>query len=236
MEQPVVPGPRANVLGIAGFVVGLVSICGCLGLLSPIALILSVFGLFRPPRGWAVAGTIVSILGLCLFPVGLSSVLVGTGVVGLSALVLWLERTLSLGPDWQTGFRAVVIIAMLHMYVGRHGDLPASLDDLQLDSAMLVDGWGQPFVYAVDAQTDSFTLTTAGKDGAPGTGDDLEFRGEVRNGQLQMDDKPRRGGGGTTIPAAPTTPTAPATSAPTSPTAPTAPATPDDPAKAPSGP
>jgi len=221
VEQPVAPAPRANAWGIAGFVVGLVSLCGCSGLLSPIALLLSVVGLFRPPRGWAVAGTIVSVIGCCLFPAGLSGLLLVSGVISVSAFVLWIERNLGFGPEAKTGIRAAAIMAMLSFHVARHGDLPTSLDDLDLEPTILTDGWGQPFVYSVDDQADRFTLTTPGKDGAQGTGDDLEFGGTVRNGQLQIDSTPSNRRGRTSTPTTPTSPTAPPP--PSTPSAPASP-------------
>ena len=47
--------PETNGLGLAGFIVSLVGICSG-GVLSPIGLVLSIVGLFREPRGFAIAG------------------------------------------------------------------------------------------------------------------------------------------------------------------------------------
>ena len=50
-----------NGWGLAGFIVSLVSICTC-GVIAPIGLILSIVGLFRDPKGLAIAGTIIGAL------------------------------------------------------------------------------------------------------------------------------------------------------------------------------
>ena len=49
-------------MGVAGFVVSLVGFTS-LGLLSPIGLILSIIGMRREPKGLAIAGLVVGIVG-----------------------------------------------------------------------------------------------------------------------------------------------------------------------------
>ena len=57
--------PRRNGLAAAGFrmsIIGLLS----LGFLSPLALLLCMLGLIRSPRGWALSGTLLSLVGVGL--------------------------------------------------------------------------------------------------------------------------------------------------------------------------
>src|SRR4051794_22552278 len=54
--------PRTNGLGIAAFIISLLAI-PTLGLLSPIALLLSMIALLRRPRGFAFAGFVLGLLG-----------------------------------------------------------------------------------------------------------------------------------------------------------------------------
>lgn len=61
-QTVVIQQAPSNGLGTAGFVVSLVGFVTC-GILCPLGLLLSFFGLLKPPRGMAVAGTILGGLG-----------------------------------------------------------------------------------------------------------------------------------------------------------------------------
>ena len=54
-----------STVGVTGMIFGLLSVMTC-GILSPIALVLSLAGLARPPRGYAVAGIVLSFVGLAM--------------------------------------------------------------------------------------------------------------------------------------------------------------------------
>ena len=58
--------PPSNSLGISGFVVSLAGVVVTFGFLCPIGLILSLIALRKEPRGFAVAGTIIGLLGSAL--------------------------------------------------------------------------------------------------------------------------------------------------------------------------
>ena len=53
---------QTNGLGLAGFIVSLFGLLTC-GTLSPIGFLLSVIGVFKSPRGFAIAGSILGALG-----------------------------------------------------------------------------------------------------------------------------------------------------------------------------
>lgn len=58
---------NGNTIGLVGFIISIVSIFLC-GLLSPISAVLSLIGLFREPRGFAIAGLVLSFLsGMTMF-------------------------------------------------------------------------------------------------------------------------------------------------------------------------
>ena len=81
-QTVVVQQAPSNNLGLAGFITSLVSLLSC-GLLSPISLILSFIGLFKRPRGFAIAGTIISGLELlAIILIGLAPIL---AIVGIGA-------------------------------------------------------------------------------------------------------------------------------------------------------
>ena len=88
MSQNVSPGPTTNVvvqpaptngLGIAGFIVSLVGFLSC-GLLSPIGFLLSLVGLTKQPRGFAIAGALIGAIGtLWLFLFGFAMIVAFLG-------------------------------------------------------------------------------------------------------------------------------------------------------------
>jgi general secretion pathway protein G len=67
----------------------------------------------------------------------------------------------------------------IDLYALQHNDkFPASLEDLASGKTKYVkevnkDPWGNPYIYKV--QGSSYTVTSAGSDGAPGTADDVTF-------------------------------------------------------------
>lgn len=78
-QQPVqvfVQAPETNGLGTAGFIVSLVSFFLC-GLSSPIGLLMSGLALFKRPRGMAIAGTILGLLGSAWLFIGGFAILAG---------------------------------------------------------------------------------------------------------------------------------------------------------------
>ncbi len=80
------PRPRSNGLGVAGFVTSLVGLLTC-GVLSPFGLMLSVPALVRGPRGFAMAGTVLGLIGT-LWIAGIAAVT----AVGAKAAVEGVER------------------------------------------------------------------------------------------------------------------------------------------------
>ena len=185
-----------NGLGLAGFIIGLVGLCGSGGMLSPLGLLLSLLGLMRAPRGFAVAGTIVGALGTCCcFPWILPFALVLVGILSIGAAIGWIAGIASVfgGPTAVSWVRASFIAFFLSSFYAQHGSLPTSLDELDLGADVVQDAWGRPFQYRVTDDPEGFVLTSPGADNAPGTADDVEMRGEVRGGRLDIEPAGRAG-------------------------------------------
>jgi hypothetical protein len=151
----------SNGLGIAGFIISLVAICTGF-LLSPIALLLSVIALFKRPKGFAVAGTIIGGLG--------SLVLVVTAVF----LISFGSQMLALGMK---GFKAWQTLqqgdARVQQARQDEGELPSTEAGTELVED-LKDPWGQSLRYK--RKNNDYRVLSAGPDQQFGTGDDLRFK------------------------------------------------------------
>lgn len=83
-QSVVVQQAPSNGMGLAGFITSLVSLVFTCGMLSPVAFILSLIGLFKKPKGLALAGAILSGLQiLAILIVGVAPILAVIGI-GLS--------------------------------------------------------------------------------------------------------------------------------------------------------
>ena len=163
-----------NSMGLAGFIVSIVSLIGCAGILSPLSLIFSLIGLGREPKGFAIAGLVLSIIGLLWFGamfffgvLGVILMAAGLGVLAAGAVMVS-----------SVGENAFGIIERVHEIHESTGDVPPSLADLNLGADELTDTWGNRFVYIPSADGDAFVLFSAGPDGDYGTDDD--YHGRIR--------------------------------------------------------
>jgi hypothetical protein len=151
----------SNVLGIVGFVASIVGLLTC-GTLSVIGLVISLIALFKPPRGFALAGAIISLLGTVFF--ALWGMVIVMGFAGLTAA--------------GGAFATVAVLAEARQAV--EGERRAAgtgdvLDDAQGNAiaGRFTDGWGQALRY--ERQGDTFRILSAGPDKQFGTADDLDL-------------------------------------------------------------
>lgn len=159
------PSQPSNGLGIASFVTALVSLVLCCGFLSPISLLLGFFGLFKAPRGFAFAGVVLSLVGL------LPVVFLTAGLLTAGSAI----ASIGLGELWAHG-QAGFIDSSIQAYIQQNNTVPASLSSLPgLSSAAMNDPWGNPFVYTPDPVGNTYTLSSLGPDGMPGTADDIDL-------------------------------------------------------------
>lgn len=163
IEDVVVDQPgRSNVLGIVGFVL---SFC-----LSPIGFIISLMALFTPPRGFAIAGTIVGLIGTVIWAVvGYGFVVAGGTMIAAGSIMLEYER----------------ISQAVEQHKQDTGSLPTSLDQTGLPQDQKIDYWGNAYVYEVADDGQSWSITSAYKDGTFGTGDDVTLSSDMTQDERQ---------------------------------------------------
>lgn len=160
------PVPKNN-LGLAGFIVSLVGFVGC-GILAPVGLILSVIGLKREPRGFAIAGTVLGALGSILL-VGLSMYFV-FGVRQLKNAAQTINqsaRTMSTANQ----VRDVIVASQT-----QPGTWPGEVEGNAIASRY-IDAWQTPLRYK--AVQGAFSIQSAGKDKVFDTQDDLVMSPEA---------------------------------------------------------
>jgi hypothetical protein len=136
-------------MGVAGFVISLVGILTC-GLLSPIGLIFSLIGLGRQPKGLAIAGTVIS----------------GLGLLGLVASIYFVKPVVTTVVDSLKHETAI------SAYEREHGELPDEQDALGILGDAR-DGWGTPLRYVRTG--DGYKLLSAGPDRSFDTADDIDL-------------------------------------------------------------
>jgi len=161
----VVKHPPPNNLGLAGFITSILGLVTC-GVLAPVGLLLSLIGLFKQPRGFAIAGTIIGIIGsVFLALVGVSIVL---GVLGLGAAAKFLKETAT------THEQAMKLYAELEQQRATAGaGATISSTTASALAAKYNDGWGTPL--RAQVASGNVTIISAGRDKKFDTDDDLSF-------------------------------------------------------------
>ena len=148
-QPPTPPKRRFNWWGFNGMCLSFLSLL-TLGLLSPIALLLSVIGLRRPGKGMAAVGTMVSLVGIALIT-----------TIGVTAASAHQHQLTRIAKQKQARVNAVKIeatrslLAVAHdelvEYRGQHdGRLPADIEGNMLVVSQ-IDPWGQALRYEPEA-------------------------------------------------------------------------------------
>jgi len=180
-------GAESNGLGLAGFIVSLLGLVGTCGLLSPIGLVLSLIGLGRQPRGFAIAGTIIGAVG-SIWVVG---VVLVVGVVGFAMAVAALAVALGATAAIVSGALdegAGAVYAEIQEHYEANGRVPYALTELtDLRAEQLNDKWGRPLVYEPETDGKGFTLRSLGEDGQEGTGDDWRVSYNFETKEFTLD-------------------------------------------------
>ncbi len=173
---------QSNTLGLAGFITSLVGFALTGGLLCPVGLILSLIALRRQPRGFAIAGVVLGVMGSCggciiaLFVLPAIAIAIAGGATVLTAAAFMLVGGI---PAMDTFDHMFQIRRAIGVYEKQHGAPPASLSDLNLPADILDDGWGTPLQYQMMgiAPAWKWSLQTAGPDRQL-EWDDFTFSGE----------------------------------------------------------
>jgi hypothetical protein len=159
----------SNTLGLAGFVTSLVGFVVTGGILCPIGLILSLVALRRAPRGFAIAGVVIGVVGSCggcffaLLVLPMLLLILASGVTVAAALGFIAAGG---APALETFAHMVRVNEAVSKFVEVRGVAPSSLSELKIDPAMLIDGWGTPLQYQSSDAPDKicWTLQSAGPD------------------------------------------------------------------------
>ncbi|MDX2114174.1 MAG: DUF4190 domain-containing protein [Planctomycetota bacterium] len=215
------PEARTNTLGVVGLVL---SFC-----ISPVGLLVSLVALSRRPRGFAVAGVIVGLVGTIVWGIG-----------ALLAASAW-----AYGPAmFKTLGDFTVIQQRLTVYAANNNGAPApDLTTAGVPGDALVDHWGTPYVFTPGA-SGTWTIQIAGPDRTLDTADDARLSGTMSQAEIGRAITPMieaagasRAAGSATQPApAPSTspdPADPAGAAPDAPPASSDPPPPQPPASQP---
>ncbi len=164
-NSPAMRGDPANSLGIAGFVVSLVGLFSC-GLLSPIGAIMSMIAVGRRPRGLAIAGIVIGLIG----SLWLIALIVGIALVGIGGVL----ALVGFAPQLEAIADQYNVNTAIKEHVRQHGALPGALSDLTgLNEEHRTDPWGSP--YRLETLDDGVTIVVIsdGPDKSPGTSDDI---------------------------------------------------------------
>ena len=158
-ERPLVRGD--NGLGVAGFIISLLGFLTC-GVLSPVGLLLSLTGLMRRPRGFAIAGTVLGLIGTAL-------------IGGFVAMTVLAAKEASLAVErasQEATTRAAIAAAEadVQQKIAESGELPEGIEGNKV-VVRRSDAWGGALRY--DRGDNAFTVRSAGADGRFDTADDF---------------------------------------------------------------
>ncbi len=160
--------PPSNGIGITGFVVSLSGLLLCAGFLCPIGLLLSLIGLGKEPRGFAIAGTIIGLLGSLI---ALFIVLAIAGVISTGGSMFnffssqWQTQMTMDSASWEID----------RHYTNNNNTLP----DQATGTGIIAnngyyDDWGMLLEYRpVTGSTSDYEIVSAGPDMQFGTNDDI---------------------------------------------------------------
>lgn len=151
-EKPV------NGLGIAGFVVSLTGLLLAFGLICPLGILLSFFGLFKKPRGIAVAGLLVGVLGTAL------PLLAGYAIVKSHEV-----REKQIQAEHETDVALEKSFLEIERFRREHQRVPAGIEGNKM-VVQYEDGWDRELRY--DVYPRRYVVRSAGPDGEFETRDD----------------------------------------------------------------
>jgi len=199
MEQsyePYAPIRQTNGLGVAGFVCSLVGLLTG-GLLSPVGLVLSLIAVGRQPRGMAIAGIILGLLGTCGGIILVIVILAGGLALALAAVGIFAftqSERLELSADM-----AKIAVQAEDYKRENRGVPPAGLEVLTLETSTLTDPWGNRYRYILVNDEPGFDVVSDGKDGTAGTPDDVSlsrldayWQGAMKDFEAQMKEMDER--------------------------------------------
>jgi hypothetical protein len=152
--------PQQNTMGLTGFIISLISLIVC-GFTSIIGLIVSAIGLRREPRGFAVAGAIISLLGIAECAVAIVLMMsmfnafgeMGEAIQEVAIQMELQESANDVGDQWRES-----------------GSIPTQEEGDKIVAGK-TDIFQNPIIYETDGS--SFSLRSSGADQIEQTEDDV---------------------------------------------------------------
>jgi len=158
------PAP-SNGLGMTGFIISLVGAVVTAGLLCPVGLLFSLIGLRQQPRGFAIAGTIIGLVG-SIMGVAFILMLVNAINTGFSMFSMFGPQMTTSSTMWSA------TTDIENHYYNNANTLP----DESTGNAIVnsyVDAWNTPIKYKpTPNSTTDYELVSAGPDQQFGNADD----------------------------------------------------------------
>ena len=156
--------PQTNNVGLTGFILSIAGLVVCGGLLCPIGLIVSLFGINKEPRGFAIAGVVIGLAG-SLFGAGMGFLIYNAynnsnffntfGYSSMTSSTMWTASSV-----------------IDNYYMQNQNTLPDQATGTALMSSWL-DEWNTPIQYRpIPGSTTDYELVSAGPDQQFGTNDD----------------------------------------------------------------
>ncbi len=168
--------PReGNTMGTVGFVLSLVGLVGCCfqpaALLSLAGLILSIIGLSKRPKGLAITGTILGVVGLGGFLIVF--LIIGVAVVAFVPLAIAVAAMA--GPEIEVAVEEAILHQQVAAYVQQTGSMPTDLSQIpDINKGLKTDPWDTPYKLEVtDPGANEYLIRSAGPDTIFGTEDDI---------------------------------------------------------------
>jgi len=152
-----------NGLGLAGFITSLVGLVTC-GVISPVGLILSLIGLMKAPRGFAVAGTILGLIGSAWALIaGIGIVM---GIIGVGAAAKQMADYVNAHQPARQAY------LQIDEQRTQSGTTPTTAGANAV-AAKFIDPWGTPL--RAEVVSGEITIRSAGRDKSFDTSDDIRF-------------------------------------------------------------
>jgi hypothetical protein len=154
--------PR-NGWGLAGFIISLVGLLLTCGLVSPLGLLISLIGLLKRPRGLAIAGTLLGLLG--------TAFLAFAGLAIVATFLGYRDSAANEDKKIRTNEAMTAAMRIVDDYRQKNGSLPSD-DEGQKLMVDTKDGWDQTLSYTRKGEN-AFEIRSSGSDKDFFTEDDL---------------------------------------------------------------
>lgn len=185
MPPPPHPTSGENAVGLIGFIVSLIGLVSC-GCLAPFGALISLVGMAREPRGFAIAGLVLGIVGMAPFILIALPILMAIIAGGTMAALNPPVNTPRVVPNTPAPGGGQMIVRTVQEQVTNsrfrvaenrlrnYAEIPTEPEGNRA-IADLADGWGGRIRYVLINDGTAWVLRSDGPDRIPGTPDDMTF-------------------------------------------------------------